>query len=172
MPTCASRQPMKRLVRNKKNTVCVAAQWQHEGRASHHHYCSFGLVWWLSEAPFQLIGDGKYHKYTIDWHTGGTKCDGNSSPEPGRVDFYVDDVYMVSKQTMQPSSQLPSPLYLTLHHRAGHQQCVCADKGGPPHALPLGPYLQWPLLVEQLARQLGRRLPQRPQVVHLQHLYL
>ena len=119
----------------------------------------FGLVWWLSEAPFQLIGDGKYHKYTIDWHTGGTKCDGHSSPEPGRVDFYVDDVYMVSKQTMQPSSQLPSPLYLTLHHRAGHQQCVCADKGGPPHALPLGPDLQWPLLVEQLARQLGRRLP-------------
>ena len=43
--------------------------------------------------PFQLIGDGQYHKYTIDWHTGGVDC--NGKPEPGRVDFFVDDVYMV-----------------------------------------------------------------------------
>lgn len=46
-----------------------------------------------AEIPYALIGDGRYHKYTIDWHTGGIDCHGKI--HPGRVDFYVDDMYMV-----------------------------------------------------------------------------
>ena len=40
--------------------------------------------------PFALIGDGRYHKYTIDWHTGGASV-------PGHVEFYIDDMFMVCR---------------------------------------------------------------------------
>ena len=42
--------------------------------------------------PIQLIGDDKWHKYTIDWHAGNML---NGNNEPGYVDFYVDDMYLV-----------------------------------------------------------------------------
>ena len=46
--------------------------------------------------PFMLAGDGKFHKYTIDWHTGGPDCE-------ARVDFYVDDILLSSNNVMVPT---------------------------------------------------------------------
>ena len=46
--------------------------------------------------PFMLAGDGKFHKYTIDWHTGGPNCE-------ARVDFYVDDVLLTTNNVMVPT---------------------------------------------------------------------
>eukprot|EP01029_Cantina_marsupialis_P007904 TRINITY_DN19026_c0_g1_i4.p1 TRINITY_DN19026_c0_g1~~TRINITY_DN19026_c0_g1_i4.p1 ORF type:complete len:570 (-),score=90.73 TRINITY_DN19026_c0_g1_i4:93-1802(-) len=46
--------------------------------------------------PFMLMGDGKYHKYRFDWHTGSVDC------KP-RVDFYVDDVYLGTNNVFAPS---------------------------------------------------------------------
>lgn len=46
--------------------------------------------------PFMLVGDGKFHKYTIDWHTGGPDCE-------ARVDFYVDDVLLATNNAMVPT---------------------------------------------------------------------
>lgn len=52
--------------------------------------------------PFALIGDGKYHKYTIDWHSGGVKRP-DGSVTPGHVDFYVDDIFMGSNNVFVPT---------------------------------------------------------------------
>eukprot|EP00946_MAST-07B_sp_MAST-7B-sp1_P001516 g1516.t1 len=49
-----------------------------------------------SREPFMLVGDGKFHKYTIDWHTGGPDCE-------ARVDFYVDDVLLATNNAMVPT---------------------------------------------------------------------
>ena len=46
------------------------------------------------DEPFNLIGGDQYRKYTIDWHTGGIDL-GDGKKSEGRVDFYVDDVYLV-----------------------------------------------------------------------------
>ena len=47
--------------------------------------------------PLELVGDGKYHTYRFDWHTGsGTKT-------PGRVDFYFDDKYMGTNNAYVPT---------------------------------------------------------------------
>ena len=46
--------------------------------------------------PFMLVGDGRYHKYSIDWHTGGGK-------EDSRVDFYVDDVHIGTNNVFVPT---------------------------------------------------------------------
>jgi hypothetical protein len=48
------------------------------------------------QEPFMLAGDGQYHKYTIDWHTGGPDCE-------ARVDFYVDDVLLATNNVMVPT---------------------------------------------------------------------
>ena len=40
--------------------------------------------------PFNFIGDGKYHNYTIVWHTGDGHGNGKA------VEFYIDDVYLGS----------------------------------------------------------------------------
>ena len=48
------------------------------------------------QKPFMLVGDGKFHKYTIDWHTGGPDCE-------ARVDFYVDDVLLATNNAMVPT---------------------------------------------------------------------
>ena len=48
------------------------------------------------QEPFMLAGDGKFHKYTIDWHTGGTDCE-------ARVDFYVDDILLATNNVMVPT---------------------------------------------------------------------
>ena len=44
--------------------------------------------------PVKLVGDGKYHKYTIDWHTGGVKMKDGSLSQ-GYVSFLFDDILMV-----------------------------------------------------------------------------
>ena len=46
--------------------------------------------------PFMLVGDGKYHNYTIDWHTGGGDCQ-------ARVDFYVDGIFLGSNNVYVPT---------------------------------------------------------------------
>eukprot|EP00949_MAST-11_sp_MAST-11-sp1_P000122 g122.t1 len=48
--------------------------------------------------PFMLIGDGKFHKYSIDWHTGGPGVQGGA-----RVDFYVDDVLIGTNNVFVPT---------------------------------------------------------------------
>lgn len=53
-------------------------------------------------SDFQLVGDGKFHKYTIDWHTGGGTCKDGTKAE-ARVDFYVDDVYMGTNNVFVPT---------------------------------------------------------------------
>lgn len=58
--------------------------------------------------PFQLIGDGNFHKYTIDWHTGGGDgsdegAGGTKGAKDPRVDFYVDDVYLGSNNVFVPT---------------------------------------------------------------------
>jgi len=40
------------------------------------------------KTPLQLVGDGQYHTYRFDWHTG------SGTTTPGRVDFYFDDQYL------------------------------------------------------------------------------
>jgi hypothetical protein len=47
-------------------------------------------------APRNFIGDDAYHKYTIDWHTGGEILSDGSKTK-GRVDFYIDDIFMVRR---------------------------------------------------------------------------
>ena len=44
-----------------------------------------------------LIGDGKFYKYSIDWHTGGRGAGG------ARVDFYVDDVLIGTNNVFVPT---------------------------------------------------------------------
>lgn len=47
--------------------------------------------------PLQLVGDGKYHTYRFDWHTG------NGTADPGRVDFYFDNVYLGTNNANVPT---------------------------------------------------------------------
>ena len=61
----------------------------------------------LAGEPFALIGDGKYHKYTIDWHSGGVKRP-DGSVTPGHVDFYVDDIFMVGGSPPPPPTIDPA----------------------------------------------------------------
>ena len=46
--------------------------------------------------PFQLIGDGQYHNYTIVWHTG-------EKEKPGWTEFYVDDIYLGTNNAFVPT---------------------------------------------------------------------
>ena len=46
--------------------------------------------------PFQLIGDGRYHNYTFNWHSG-------SGTEHGRVDFFVDGHYLGTNNAFAPT---------------------------------------------------------------------
>ena len=48
--------------------------------------------------PLNLIGDGKYHNYSFDWHTGDA-----SAEIPGRVDFYFDGVYLGTNNAHVPT---------------------------------------------------------------------
>ena len=46
--------------------------------------------------PFPLLGDGHYHNYTFNWHTGSDK-------EPGHVDFFVDGQYLGTNNVFSPT---------------------------------------------------------------------
>lgn len=48
--------------------------------------------------PMNFLGDGKYHTYAFDWHTGDAK-----NGVPGRVDFSIDGVYMGTNNAMVPT---------------------------------------------------------------------
>ena len=50
------------------------------------------------QTPLMLVGDGKYHTYRFDWHTGN-----NGSQNQGKVDFYFDDVYMGTNNAYVPT---------------------------------------------------------------------
>lgn len=45
-----------------------------------------------------FLGDGKYHSYRFDWHTG----DDDAGIEP-HVDFFIDDVYLGTNNAMVPT---------------------------------------------------------------------
>ena len=51
--------------------------------------------------PFTMIGDGKYHNYTIDWHTGDASKAGVAGM--GRVEFWIDGVYMGTNNAFVPT---------------------------------------------------------------------
>lgn len=59
------------------------------------------------EVPVKFIGDGKYHNYTIVWHTGGKKIDTPGSPQTSRlegfVDFYIDGFYLGTNNAFVPT---------------------------------------------------------------------
>ena len=61
------------------------------------------------DVPQNFIGDGRYHNYTIVWHTGGhvvqrTAPDGTTtSTEAGFVDFYIDDLYLGTNNAFVPT---------------------------------------------------------------------
>lgn len=46
-----------------------------------------------------FYGDGKYHKYTIEWHTGDP-----SKSQPAVVHWYVDDDYICSSDAFVPTA--------------------------------------------------------------------
>ena len=47
-----------------------------------------------------FIGDGAYHDYAFEWHTGGHTSNGYQEP---RVDYYIDGVYTGSNTIAVPS---------------------------------------------------------------------
>ena len=49
------------------------------------------------KTPMELVGDGKYHTYRFDWHTG------SGVESPGRVDFYFDNIYMGTNNAYVPT---------------------------------------------------------------------
>jgi len=51
-----------------------------------------------TEEPRLLLGDGKYHTYAFDWHTGN-----GTGTEAGYVDFYIDDVYLGTNNAFVPT---------------------------------------------------------------------
>lgn len=48
--------------------------------------------------PMQLIGDGEYHTYRFDWHSG---TPGNVTS--AYVDFFIDDIYMGTNNAFVPT---------------------------------------------------------------------
>ena len=73
-------------------------------------------------APFQLVGDGQYHNYTIEWHTGTSPCcrvwglhhsivlyhrAGTSSAggptTSAYVNFFIDGIYMGTNNAFVPT---------------------------------------------------------------------
>ena len=59
---------------------------------------------WLA-ADRELIGDGKYHNYRFDWHTGGPG-------EPMRVDHFIDGQYVGTNDLVTPA--VAARLYIAL----------------------------------------------------------
>ena len=47
--------------------------------------------------PRLLLGDGDYHTYAFEWHTG------NGTASPGYVDFYIDGVYLGTNNVFVPT---------------------------------------------------------------------
>ena len=76
-------------------------------------------------SPFLFMGDGKYHNYTIDWHSG-------SSTMPGNVNFYIDGVYLGKKRSLLSSSSLS----LTRPPQA-QTMCLC-QPGVAAYIFPIG----------------------------------
>jgi len=60
------------------------------------------------EVPLNFIGDGKYHNYTIVWHTGGNvpehrRFSTDADVQDGYVDFYIDDYYLGTNNAFAPT---------------------------------------------------------------------
>ena len=49
-------------------------------------------------SPYELIGDGKYHNYTIVWHTGNAE-----KGSPGWTEFYIDGIYLGTNNAFAPT---------------------------------------------------------------------
>ncbi len=49
----------------------------------------------------QLMGDGKYHNYTIEWHTGTSSAGGPTTD--AYVNFFIDGVYMGTNNAFVPT---------------------------------------------------------------------
>ena len=60
-----------------------------------------------SEVPLTFIGDGKYHNYTIVWHSGndikGSSSGDWSRLKDGYVDFYIDGFYLGTNNAFVPT---------------------------------------------------------------------
>jgi hypothetical protein len=52
-------------------------------------------------SPMQLLGDGNYHNYTIEWHTGTSSAGGPTTS--AFVNFYIDGVYMGTNNAFVPT---------------------------------------------------------------------
>lgn len=65
------------------------------------------------DVPLNFIGDGKYHNYTIVWHTGGLVTNKfksgsqrrryNTNGQDGYVDFYIDGYYLGTNNVFVPT---------------------------------------------------------------------
>jgi hypothetical protein len=51
--------------------------------------------------PMMLMGDGNYHNYTIEWHTGTSSAGG--SPTDAYVNTYIDGVYLGTNNAFVPT---------------------------------------------------------------------
>ena len=60
---------------------------------------TYSNMFTVHDKPLQ--GDGKYHNYRFDWHTGGK--DKTGKYQRARVDFYFDDEFIGSNDLMVPS---------------------------------------------------------------------
>ena len=60
---------------------------------------TYSNMFTVHDKPLQ--GDGKYHNYRFDWHTGGKDKTGKF--QRARVDFYFDDEFIGSNDLMVPS---------------------------------------------------------------------
>ena len=81
-----------------------------------------------ARTPFALIGDGRYHKYTVDWHTGGVVAADGTVTE-GRVDYYVDDVFLVRRWCVLPTIAEWACVEVTSPRAAGLEQRFRTNTG-------------------------------------------
>ena len=84
------------------SNMCIRA-WKGEGGAAAR-----------GGTPLDLVGDGKYHNYSFDWHSGDA-----SAGVAGRVDFYFDGVYMGTNNAHVPTRA--SRLWLAHWYNGGQK---------------------------------------------------
>jgi hypothetical protein len=75
-------------------------------------------------SPYQLIGDGKYHNYTIVWHTGDKE-----NGKPGWTEFYIDGIFLGINNAFVPSRG--SRFFISHWYPSGQKNAIW--NGRPNH---------------------------------------
>ena len=120
VPGLGAQSPAHRVSWTFPSTAAQTNSPRNQGIMKKSHTCDFGSRWWegvdeerqVSEekpdtgvklfavANQDLIGDGQYHDYRFEWHTGG--FDKHGTFQHARVEYYVDGEYLGGNDLLVP----------------------------------------------------------------------